>query len=81
MEKFVGIDVHKQSCTIAIVDASGKRIRSQVVDTNARALIEAIKAEHGRLRVCIEEGTQAAWIHELLSRHVDELVVAQAIES
>lgn len=81
MEKFVGIDVHKESCTIAIVDGSGKRIRSQVVDTKAQIIIEAVKAVRRPVRVCIEEGTQAAWIHELLSPHVDELVVAQAIES
>ena len=30
----------------------------------------------GRKRLSLEEGTQSAWLHEILSPHVDELVVA-----
>ena len=60
MERYVGIDAHAASCTLAVVGASGKRLRSIVVDTNGRALVEAVKGIGGRLHVCLEEGTQ--WV-------------------
>jgi hypothetical protein len=34
MDKYIGIDVHAASCTIAVVDARGKQTGSHVVATN-----------------------------------------------
>jgi transposase len=75
MEKYIGIDVHLQSCTMVVVGPSGKRLESQVVETNGRALVEAIKRVPGRKHVCLEEGTQSAWLYEVLKPHVEEVVV------
>jgi transposase len=75
MERYVGIDAHAASCTLAVVGASGKRLRSIVVDTNGRALVEAVKGIGGRLHVCLEEGTHSAWLYELLEPHAAEVVV------
>jgi transposase len=38
-------------------------------------LVDSIRAIPGRRHLCLEEGTQSAWLHELLSPHVEELVV------
>jgi transposase len=81
MDRYVGIDVHAASCTLGVVGASGKRLRSLVVETNGRALVEAVKTIPGRLHVCLEEGTQSAWLHELLRPHVEEVVVMVAPET
>ena len=81
MERYVGIDVHAASCTLAVLGASGKRLQSLVVETNGRALVNAIKTIPGRLHVCLEEGTQSAWLHELLQPHVEEVVVMVAPET
>jgi hypothetical protein len=35
MERYIGLDAHASSCTLAVVDASGKRLGSHVVETNA----------------------------------------------
>ena len=42
MERYVGLDTHASSCTLAVVGPSGKRLGSHVMETNARALIEVI---------------------------------------
>jgi transposase len=75
MDRYIGLDVHAQSCTIAVVGPSGKRIRLWVVDTKGEALIQAIRSVPGRRHLCLEEGTQSQWLYELLEPHVHELVV------
>jgi hypothetical protein len=46
-----------------------------VVETNGKALIETLQSFPGRLHLCLEEGTQSAWLNEILSPHVAEIVV------
>jgi transposase len=75
MDRYIGLDVHMQSCTLAVVGPSGKRIRQLVVETNGQGLLEAIKLIPGPRHLCLEEGTQSAWLYELLRPHVQELVV------
>jgi len=36
MDKFIGMDVHASSCTLAIVGPTGKRIRDYVLETNGK---------------------------------------------
>ena len=76
MDKFAGLDAHAVTCTLAVMSASGKRLTSQVLETNGRVLVDAIRGIAGRVHLCIEEGTQSAWLHEILSPQVAELVVA-----
>lgn len=80
MERYIGLDVHAQSCTLAVVGPSGRRLGTQVVETNGRALVAAIQGIAGRRHLCLEEGTQSSWLHELLSGYVDELVVTMPRE-
>ena len=75
MDRFLGLDVHSESCTLAVVGPSGKRLKSMVVETNGLALVTAVQSIPGRRHLCLEEGTQSAWLHELLSPHVENLVV------
>jgi transposase len=76
MDRYIGLDAHASSCTLAVVSQSGKRLGSQVVETNGKALIEAIRAIPGHRHLCLEEGALAGWLYEILSPHVDDLVVA-----
>lgn len=75
MERYLGLDVHATSCTLAVMGPSGKRISWEVVETNGEALIEAVKRVRGAVHLCIEEGTQSAWLYEILSPLVAEMVV------
>lgn len=75
MPRYIGLDVHAQSCTVAVVGESGKRLSCQVVETSKPALLQALRAIPSPRHLCIEEGTHSAWLHEILSGHVAELVV------
>lgn len=75
MERYIGIDVHSESCTFAVMSAAGKRVREARLETNGEALTDFIRQIPGRKHVCIEEGTHAEWLYELLEPLVHELVV------
>jgi transposase len=75
MQRYIGLDVHATSTTLAIIGPSGKRLGSEVIATSAAALIDRLKAVQGERYVCMEEGTQSGWLYELLSPHAAEVVV------
>ena len=81
MERYIGLDAHSTSCTFAVVSERGKRLKSSVVETNGQALIGFLKTVPGRKHLCLEEGTQSGWLHEILSPHVDELVVTHLVRT
>jgi transposase len=81
MDRYVGVDAHAASCTLAVISAAGRRLRSMVVETNGRTLVDAVKGISGRLHICLEEGTQSAWLYELLEPHAVEVVVTMAPET
>ena len=75
MDRYIGIDVHSESCTIAIMSAAGKRVRETCVETNGEVLTDVMRAIAGRRHVCIEEGTLAEWLYEILEPITHEIVV------
>lgn len=73
--KYVGLDVH-QATTVASVRAeSGRVIARTILPTEGPALLEFFGGMRGAIHVTFEEGTQAQWLHELLARRVDRVVV------
>ena len=44
MDRYIGLDVHATSCTAAVIDAQGKRLRSYVIETNGQALVASRRA-------------------------------------
>jgi transposase len=81
MARYIGLDAHATTCTLAVVGPSGRRLGTRVVETNGSALIEAVKAVERPRHLCLEEGTQSAWLYEVLTPVVDELVVTQQTRS
>lgn len=81
MDRYVGLDVHASSCTAAVVGPSGRRLQSQVLETNASSLIAFLGTLPKPRHLCLEEGTHAAWLNEVLSPHVEEIVVAGVDQS
>lgn len=81
MDRYIGLDAHTSSCTLAVIGPSGKRLSSQVVATNAAVLIEAIRAIPKNRHLCLEEGPLAGWLYETLTPHVQEVVVAGVVQS
>jgi hypothetical protein len=58
---------------------SGRRLGQHVVETSANALLERIRSVPGNKHVCMEEGTHAEWLYEVLERHVKQVVVTQPL--
>jgi hypothetical protein len=76
VERYIGLDTHGASCTFGVIGPSGRKLRRDVVETNGAALVSYLRGIPGRKHLCLEEGVQSAWLYEILSPHVEELVVA-----
>ena len=76
MDRYIGLDAHSSSCTVAVIGPRGKRLQTQVPETNAKVLIDFIRVIPGTRHLCLEEGTHSNWLYEVLSPHVQEIVVA-----
>jgi transposase len=74
-EKYIGMDVHQATISVAVMDAGGKLIMECILETRAATILESIQGLHGTLSLTFEEGTSAAWLHDLLKPHVNRLVV------
>jgi len=73
--KYIGMDVHQTSTSIVVLNAAGRRVTSALVETQAQALVGFLKGQRGTLHLTFEEGTWAAWLHDLLAPYVSRLVV------
>src|SRR5213596_1621137 len=73
--KYIGMDVHKESISIAVMNSVGKVVMESVIETKASMILQSIDGLRGDLQVTFEEGTSAAWLYDLLKPHVTKLVV------
>jgi hypothetical protein len=73
--KYIGMDVHKESISIAAMNSVGKVVMESVIETKASMILQFIDGLRGDLHVTFEEGTSAAWLYDLLKPHVTELIV------
>ena len=74
-EKYIGMDVHQATISVAVMDDDGKLIMECLLETKAATILEFIQGLRGTLFLTFEEGTSAAWLHDLLKPHVSRLVV------
>src|ERR1700687_174676 len=74
-EKYMGLDVHQATISVAVMDSTGKVIMESILETKAATILEFFAGLRGTLSVTFEEGTRAAWLYDLLKPQVDELVV------
>ena len=73
--KYIGMDVHKESISIAVRNAAGKIVMECVIETKANVILQFFEGLRGDLQVTFEEGTAAAWLYDLLKPRVSRLVV------
>jgi transposase len=73
--KYIGMDVHKETISIAVMSASGKLVMESVIETKSLTIIQFIHGLRGDLHITLEEGTWAAWLYDLLRPHVTEVVI------
>src|SRR5664279_6413320 len=73
--KYVGLDVHRDTISVAVLNADGKLVMQSVIATQATAILDFLHGLRGMLQVTFEEGTHSAWLYDLLVRRVAHLVV------
>ena len=73
--KYIGLDVHQATISAAVLDSTGKLVMECVLETKATTILQFIHGLRGSLHVTLEEGTCAAWLHDLLKPHVTEVLV------
>src|SRR5438128_4841167 len=74
-EKYIGLDVHQATISVAVMDSKGKVVMESILETQAATILEFFAGLRGTLWVTFEEGTWAAWLYDLLKPHVAKLVV------
>ena len=75
MTKYVAMDVH-QATTVASVRAEGGRVLARtILPTEESSIVEFFRGMRGSVHVAFEEGTQAQWLHDLLTPVVEQVVV------
>src|ERR1700681_520422 len=68
-KKYIGMDVHKESISIAVMNGAGKIGMECVIETKASIILQFIDGLRGDVQVTFEEGTSAAWLYDLLKPH------------
>src|SRR5262245_24932982 len=72
--KYIGLDVHQATISVAILDSAGKLVMEAILETKTATILEFMHGLRGSLHVTFEEGTWAAWLHDLLKPHVTQSV-------
>src|SRR5215471_917413 len=73
--KYIGLDVHQATISVAVRDSAGKLVVEAVLETKAETILQFLRGVRGSLHVTLEEGTWAAWLHDLLLPHVTRVMV------
>src|SRR6202166_3461425 len=73
--QYIGLDVHQATISVVVLDCTGHLVMESVIETKAATILQLLHGLSGSLHVTFEEGTCAAWLHDLLKPHVAKVVV------
>jgi transposase len=73
--KYVGMDVHKASISIAVLDTDGKLLSEAIIKTETSAIVDFVNGLTGSVHLTFEEGCHAQWLFETLHPLITKLVV------
>jgi transposase len=73
--RYIGMDIHTETIVIAVLNARGKLVTESVIETKASAARDFVQGLRGAVHVAFEEGTQAAWLYDILRPLVAKVVV------
>jgi transposase len=65
-DKYIGLDVHQATISIAVLNSAGKLVMECTIETKAETILQFFLGLRGNLHVTFEEGTCAAWLYDLL---------------
>src|SRR5579875_487217 len=73
--KYVAMDVHTATISVAVLNFDGKLIMESVIEAKRSTIVEFIQGWRGELFLTFEEGTWSAWLYDLLTPYVTKIVV------
>jgi len=73
--KYIGLDVQQATISVAVLDVAGKLVMEAILETKAETILQFVHGLRGSLHVTFEEGTCAAWLHNLLKPHIAQVLV------
>ncbi len=73
--RYIGLDVHRDTISAAVLDGEGKRLMQSVLATRAAAILDFLHGIKGTLHITFEEGTHSAWLYDLLVGRVAKVLV------
>jgi transposase len=73
--KYIGLDVHQATSCVVVLDSTGHLVMESIIERKAATILQMIHGLRGSLHMTFEEGTCAAWLHDLLKPHVAKVVV------
>jgi transposase len=76
--KYVGMDVHKTITVLAVLNDAGQVESTHKVRTHSEPLQTFFRGLGGTVQVALEEGTQSAWLYQLLKPLVASVTVFDA---
>ena len=74
-KKFVGLDVHKETIAIVVVDEQGKTLVQSVVATEGETIRDFLKGLSGEIHLTFEVGTQSNWLYRQTKPLVEKVIV------
>lgn len=81
MKHYIALDLSSEVTTSRVETSRGAMVSEGLLRTSAESLIGLVKSV-GRPRVVVfEEGSQAAWVHSVLLRYCDEVIVCNPAET
>jgi len=81
-DKYIGLDVHQSTISIAVLDSGGKLVMESIIETKPETILQFFHGLRGNLSVTFEEGTCAAWLYDLLKPpRVNRVVVCNPRKS
>jgi hypothetical protein len=66
--KYIGLDVHQATISVAVRDSAGKLVMEAVLETKAEAIIQFLRGVRGSLHVTLE-GNRPTAIDRLQPSH------------
>jgi hypothetical protein len=79
-KKYFGMDVHKESISIAVMNGVGKLVTESVIETSQHDSAVYRRAAR-RFAGHVRRRATAAWLHDLLKPHVTKLVVCDPLNN
>src|SRR5690242_6530933 len=81
VHKYVALDVDRANIVAGVYDRKGRQVMQCCIRTNSTDVREFFKGLSGSIQVAFEEGTQAAWLYDLIRPLVADVIVCDPREN